>query len=316
LKFAMPTARKHHYLSQCYLKGFAQLEGKNWQTWVLDLKEKRQFRTNIENVAAIRDFNRIDVEGLPPDAIEQAMSSLETRFAETFTEMAKSQSLPTGEGFVVLLNFIALVAARNPQIRNQLESIHDKMGRMAAQFLTADKKRWDNVTAKAKAKGVKLDDAVSFEDIKEFVDSDAYDVKLSTTWRLDLELTAVDAVLQTLPSRKWTIIRTQDETGDFICSDRPVSLRWNSEVKERPLFGPGFGTLKTILIIPMTHKLALLGTFESGGGSIVANRNQVAAINAATLAMADRQIYSREQHFCYFSENMTVLSEQQLLSTN
>ena len=86
----MPTARKHHYLSQCYLKGFAQLEGKNWQTWVLDLKEKRQFRTNIENVAAIRDFNRIDVEGLPPDAIEQAMSSLETRFAETFTEMAKS----------------------------------------------------------------------------------------------------------------------------------------------------------------------------------------------------------------------------------
>jgi hypothetical protein len=309
----MSTARKHHFLPQFYLKGFAKQKGKVWQTCALDLKEKRQFTPNIDSVAAVRDFNRIDAEGLAPDALEQAMSSLETRFADVFTEMSKHQSIPTGENFIVLLNFIALGAARNPQFRNQLESMHDKMGRMAAQSLTADKKTWDNITAKAKAKGLKLDDSVSFEDIKKFVDSNAYDVKISTLWRLDLELTAVDAVLQTLPLRKWTIIRTQDEAGDFICCDRPVSLRWNSEVKERPLFGPGFGTLKTILIIPISHKLALLGTFESGGGAIVADRNKIAAINAATLAMADRQIYSREQHFCYFDDNMAIVSEQQLL---
>jgi hypothetical protein len=312
----MPTARKHHYLPQCYLKSFAQLEGKNWQTWVLDLQKKRQFRTNIENVAAVRDFNRIDIEGVPIDAVEQALSALESRFADVFTEIINNQSLPTGENFIILLNFIALVAARNPQFRNQLESLHDQLGRAAAEFLVADKKVWDNVTAKAKAKGIKLDDTISYEDVKEFVKSDEYEVKLHTTWRLDLELTAVDEVLKTLLQRRWAIVRIQNGTDSFICSDRPVSLRWNSEVKQRPLFGPGFGMLKTILIMPIAHKLALLGTFESEGGAIVANSNQVAAINAATLAMTDRQVYSREQNFSYLNADMKIVAATTLASSD
>jgi hypothetical protein len=69
----MPTARQHHFLPQFYLKGFAKQNGKVWQTWALDLKEKRQFQTNIKKVAKIRDFNRIDVKDQPPDAIEQAI---------------------------------------------------------------------------------------------------------------------------------------------------------------------------------------------------------------------------------------------------
>jgi hypothetical protein len=312
----MPTARQHHFLPQFYLKGFAKQNGKVWQTWALDLKQKRQFQTNIKKVATIRDFNRIDVDGQPPDAIEQALSSLETDFANVFAEIIKNKSLPINESLNVLFNFIALIAVRNPQFRNQLQSFHDKIARTHAQMLVSDKKVWDSTTARAKAQGVKLDESVSYEDIKAFVESDAYDVKISPSWQLDLELTGVDAVLGTLSQRKWTLIQTDDHTHGFICCDRPVSLRWMPDVKSHPFYGPGFASTDTLLIMPLTHNLALVGSFEHGRGSITVEKNYVAEINTSTLLMADRQVYSREQIFFHLTKDMTIATSGTLVSSN
>jgi hypothetical protein len=56
------TARKHHYVPQCYLKGFTRHRD-DPKLFVIDAKERRCFRTSPANVAAERDFHKIDAEG-------------------------------------------------------------------------------------------------------------------------------------------------------------------------------------------------------------------------------------------------------------
>jgi uncharacterized protein DUF4238 len=71
------TARQHHYVPQCYLKGFVR-DRDQPKLFVVDLKERRTFTTNPKNVAVERDFHAVDVEGMPPDAFENDMSKFET----------------------------------------------------------------------------------------------------------------------------------------------------------------------------------------------------------------------------------------------
>jgi len=71
------TARLHHHVSQCYLKGFVVDRNKP-KLFVVDIKELRSFTTNPVNVAVERDFHRIDVDGHPPDALENNLSRFES----------------------------------------------------------------------------------------------------------------------------------------------------------------------------------------------------------------------------------------------
>jgi Protein of unknown function (DUF4238) len=69
------TARQHHYVPRCYLKGFVANRNKP-KLFVVDLKERRSFSTNPINVGAERDFHRIVVDGHRPDALEMRFPSL------------------------------------------------------------------------------------------------------------------------------------------------------------------------------------------------------------------------------------------------
>ena len=57
------TARQHHYVPPCYLRGFVYDRDKP-KLFVVDLKERRTFTTNPKNVAVERDFHAVDIEKL------------------------------------------------------------------------------------------------------------------------------------------------------------------------------------------------------------------------------------------------------------
>ena len=75
------AARQHHYIPQFYLKGFAVARKKSHQLIVFDRKSRKTFSAATKNVAVERDFNRVEIEGHPPDAIEKVMSQFETEAA-------------------------------------------------------------------------------------------------------------------------------------------------------------------------------------------------------------------------------------------
>jgi hypothetical protein len=70
------VARNHHYISKCYLKGFVNNPDKP-QLYVVDTRKKEPFITSTDNIGARRDFHRIEIEGLAPDALENALAGFE-----------------------------------------------------------------------------------------------------------------------------------------------------------------------------------------------------------------------------------------------
>ena len=74
------TAHIHHSVPQLYLRGFCR-DQKREKLFVIDGVEKRAFTTRPRNVAAERDFNRVDIVGLPPDTLEVAFNAFETEVA-------------------------------------------------------------------------------------------------------------------------------------------------------------------------------------------------------------------------------------------
>jgi len=74
-------ARHHHYMPQCYLRGFSVGAGKKCRVTVANLKNDVFFETNPRNVAGVRDFNRVELPGFKPDALEGMLSGFESEVA-------------------------------------------------------------------------------------------------------------------------------------------------------------------------------------------------------------------------------------------
>ena len=71
------VARRHHFLPQCYLKGFSRSrkQGKAHQVVVFD-RDGKSFTSSIINIAVKHDFNRVEIDGHAPDVFEQVMADV------------------------------------------------------------------------------------------------------------------------------------------------------------------------------------------------------------------------------------------------
>src|SRR5437763_189414 len=114
------TARLHHYIPRCYLKGFTATRNKDAQLLVVDVSTRKIFVTTSRNVAAEKDFNRLDIPNIPPDALENDMSKFEGELDAALGRVIESQSFQDPEDRATIFNLIALLAVRNPRGREMM----------------------------------------------------------------------------------------------------------------------------------------------------------------------------------------------------
>src|SRR4051812_29790680 len=86
------TARRHHYVPQCYLKGFCRHRGKP-KLFVVDTKHLRTFSTPPANVAVERDFHAVDIEGVPTDALENSFAQFESDLSRSLERIIATRSI-------------------------------------------------------------------------------------------------------------------------------------------------------------------------------------------------------------------------------
>lgn len=97
------VARRHHYLPQCYLRGFVRHRDKP-KLFVVDRDLRKAFFANPINVAQERDFHAVQAEGLPSDAIEKALAGFESDLAPALARVAQTGSMRMiGHIFSILL---------------------------------------------------------------------------------------------------------------------------------------------------------------------------------------------------------------------
>lgn len=114
------AARKQHYVPQCYLKLFSVSHKKIPRLTVFDRERKKVYKAGIDNLAAQRDFNAIDMEGVDADAFEKSMSGFETQLADALQRIVAALSFANEEDRAFLLNLVGLTAMRNPRLRETI----------------------------------------------------------------------------------------------------------------------------------------------------------------------------------------------------
>ncbi|MCP5104868.1 MAG: DUF4238 domain-containing protein, partial [bacterium] len=164
--------RRHHYIPEFYLANFTSTGQKDDFLWVLDKKQAKQWKAIPKNIAHQRDFYRIDVDELEPSYIETALSEIEEKAAPVMKEMSERCNLPKGDDFIILMNFVALMAVRVPRPRNNMSDFISKICKSYLRLTTATPERWESTASELKKKGCGNDRDVSYEKMKRFVDKD------------------------------------------------------------------------------------------------------------------------------------------------
>jgi hypothetical protein len=296
------TARHHHFLPQCYLRGFAHHRDKP-RLFVVDGKDGRTFTTQPANIAQERDFHRIDVEGLAPDALETALAQVESDIAPALERIARTGSMSQGDDRVLVMNLAALIAVKNPRLRETTRSAMEQVAKRVMQMTLTSNGRYEAQVQEMKAAGVMPEDEdPDYKGMKEFFESGEYRIGMATGAHLAAELRSFEGVLQTFVNRRWALMRAPRGSSGFVTCDHPVGLKWSDPAMEGGFYGPGNGLTGTAVTFPVSKEVALIGTFEySADSEMDLTSDQVAQFNTLIIAGADRRIFARDSSFGYVS---------------
>ena len=308
-------ARHHHYIPQCYLRGFLPLGQKKPKLTVLDLKSTKVFRTGTRGVGGIRDFNRIEAEGVAPDSLESSLSSFEGQAATALKKLEEQRNLTNRAVFDIIINLIALLAIRHPQVRTNMADAEARVTKLVMAIILANKERYESTLRKARQDGVNIDEDVSYEQMKEFFDRGEYDIVVPNEFHIDMEFNCIDTMLACLSSRGWTLYLAGENAGPFVTCDRPVILEWKQPEQIPPFYrvSPGFGLKDTRVIFPVSQNMAIIGEFDTPGAVIVAKRSLVSIVNTEVIRFARPQVYAPDLSFGFIDTKGDIRPGTELL---
>ena len=294
------TARKHHYIPQCYLKGFAE-NPKKPKLYVVDKRNPRPFITSTEKIGAQRDFHSVNIEGLAPDVLEKQLSVFESEIGPALRRIEECQSLEDPVDKSLLLNLIGLIHIKNPKKREIFEEPIKTIGQCVIGILISDKRIFDKHFQRAKSNGF-IDSEVDadYESMKNFVEEGDYDIEIARERQISLEFELFDKILPLLFKRKWHVIRAPEKSAGFITSDYPAVLNWQNPQQQFGPYSPGLGLPKTDLFFPVCKSLAFVGRFEEKEEIVFcADSDYMARFNGTIICNSQNQVYAQNENFIY-----------------
>lgn len=288
------TARRHHFVPQAYLAGFTDTGTKNGQMYVMEAETRRSFRTSPKNIAVEKDFNRIDVDGYPLDYIENTLSPLEGSAVQAISRISDSTKFPSDTDYSAILHLMALLFIRNPKLRKSFNRSREHETRILSDLLVSSEATFNYQMAKARESGEDIPENVSYEEMRRFIKSGAYEIEFHPQSNLKVELNILETTVHRLHERSWSLLLASTGTPDFICSDHPVTLVHKSH-RNTPI---GLATRNTVLFFPLTRRLGFYGVFEEKLKPVIeAPTKKIAILNDAVASNAMKHIYSAKNEF-------------------
>jgi len=261
---------------------------------VLEVESGRVFRASPKNVAVELDFNRVDIDGHPPDVIENALSPLEQQAVQAIANIVATGRFPNDDDYSSILNLICLIAVRNPFFRKSFNRAREQTIHIIGDLLVSDERLWEHHVRKARENGENVPDSISFEEMKRFVENRNYEIEFPPESNLWVELNSFNNILQILGDRTWSLIIAPQDGPEFICSDQPVVINWKSDRR-----GPiGLGLRDTEVFFPLSRRAGFYGTFEDPLQEVVhAKAGNVATMNGRMVFNAEKHVFSPLESF-------------------
>jgi Protein of unknown function (DUF4238)/Ribosomal protein L7/L12 dimerisation domain len=295
---AMTIARKHHYVPQMYLTGFANDKD---QCFVVDASTRKQFTSSTTNIAAERDYNKIEAQGVPADALEKELGKFEGVIAPGIRRVRETASFgQDAKDREDIINLVVLLAVRNPRVRNDMGKLYTELLQAMVAMPFEDPARWDAVVEQLKAAGQWPEGAaVDFDGHKKFVEENKDKLKPHQNFTLEMELEAIVGMYPYFDARKWRILKAKDDSGGFVTTDHPVCVHRAGGLNYGQQFAPGLGLSDRDILFPLSSKVALMGRLEGDEDAMEVDRDTVAQFNATVMGYAMKQIYAADDQYHY-----------------
>ena len=296
------------------MRGFLDPSLKKEQLHVIDKIDVKHFVTTPRNVGSQRDFNRINVPGKPIDEVEKRFAEIDGEVNRVLKEVVENATLPKSADIETLIYFIALLYRRNPQIRNHIGNCETTVIKQMVRALFLTPERYESYRQQQRAVGKELPE---YETMKQFVESEDYDIRYGHGHHLRYELESIDSVVSLLSQRKWSLFIAEKWAGDFVCSDRPVALISIGDPPKNPDHpynsgGPGLAQCNTELTLPLNRRMALFSTLDGSPYTGTVDEMTIARINERTIRFATRQVYCSNLDF-KFLDGETMKSGRDLV---
>lgn len=289
-----PVARAHHYVPEFYLAGFTPTGSRDDFLWVHDKKEGKQFRARPGATGFENDFYRIDLDGLPPDAVERhVLARFDDEGAVVLARIAQEGELPTGEGLQALARFVTISIVRTPSFRQFFLRSKEEMTRFHLRFAIGHPQAFEALKVELAREGKQMPEDMTQETLLAFLDDPSgYEIVFDPIVAIRNLLEMHQALFPVIAARTWSLFEATDD--EFIASDNPVSL-----VATSPAAGPffGFGVRDTEITFPISKRHALVGSFHDEGVISPIERKLVGLLNKRTLDSAQRFVYSAGEQY-------------------
>lgn len=296
---SMPEPRNHHYLSQCYLKGFAETRSKEAMLHVWDLERRNRFKVRPRGVGAMRDFNRVEADGMDPNLIETGLGKFETDLDAALGRIIEARAIGSADDMVFVCNLMAMVLLRHPSTRDLTAHKFGEDSIASMKKGLESREAWAEQVRQMRAAGVHVNDNVTYEQMHEYINSDRLRLQVDRSHLNRLELQHFEKILPYFIERYWSLYRTDPATAPFIASDRPVFMMWADPEKRVKLAPPGLKSKNALLFFPLSKELALLGHTAGSPEQRNASYRQVAMMNGIQLHSARSQVYAPHDGFTY-----------------
>jgi len=308
----MTETRKQHFIPQFYLTGFTATGDSTDFLHVLDQSNEKRWRARPAELAHQRDFYRVELPDTDPNLFEKTFAIFEGQIADILRRFFSSGKPPAGdEDYSNLMFFLALMAVRIPRSRAPISKFINEISQNFLQLSISTPERWEATKRRIVEQGNAEFANMTYAEARETFRPGQGTFDFHQTWHVGILLERAKAILQPLADREWIFFRADDESGDFICSDHPLSLIWTNG--DQGFYDPGHGSTGTDVSFPLSRRWAILGRFEGEGGIYRATRATVAAINSRT-AMFARQIYSTAEDLIWTKRDGSIGNAVDLLA--
>lgn len=293
--------RRHHYVPAFHLAQFTIGGGRHDRLFVFDQGQVKSWPSTPDKSGHRRDFYAVD---LGPDVNATAFESkvlgtLDGQFSRIVRDIMADQQLPEGEAFDTLLNFVAVSMARLPRTRQLVNHVTNHVVYGEVKSMISTEEGWRKFLAASQGDSNPL----SEEEAQEFRQSildEKFDVELDNTSHVQKIVEVVDEALPLLAERTWSIGFAASSTPDFVCSDAPVSLIPNEHFSQSDEVH--LANRNTVLLMPLTRRAAVFGTFEQRPSTFQVNEHGVLSLNVYTILEA-KHVFSATEDFAYLGDD-------------
>ncbi|OAM91259.1 DUF4238 domain-containing protein [Termitidicoccus mucosus] len=269
--------RKHHYLPQFYLKGFADKDGRLWQ---YAREDGKLVMVNVTKAGAEKDYHRLDVQDPKVDQFgaEKIMAEIEGTQAKVLRAVLVNPAAAE-EHRVELLGLTQFMFYRVPKVRDMLVNATEAT-LVASTKVMEKNKAFDDMPEELKRHpgGRSLTEAFRIKPKNWYV-----------VWQM-LRL-GTDRKLYELLYRRNLSVLVAKGFRRFITGDAAVAI-YDRKHGSTPWKAAGFASATTEFSFPLSSNLLLLVSHESSPGVFNLNDDEVRDFNRRTIVWSERFLFA------------------------